>query len=62
MLLAGKSRDAAATQKCPHCYEYGLYEKACKNSAPEDSTQHQASTSKRGQGKSVKIVYVILKL
>ncbi|KAJ0922458.1 putative transcription factor interactor and regulator CCHC(Zn) family [Helianthus annuus] len=42
-------------QKCPRCGEYGHREKTCKNSAPEDPTQHQASTSKRGRGKSTKI-------
>ncbi|MFS7939966.1 putative transcription factor interactor and regulator CCHC(Zn) family [Helianthus anomalus] len=41
-------------QKCPRCGEYGHREKTCNNSAPEDPTQQQASTSKRGRGKSTK--------
>ncbi|MFS7961924.1 putative transcription factor interactor and regulator CCHC(Zn) family [Helianthus anomalus] len=41
-------------QKCPQCGEYGHREKTCTNSAPEDPTQHQASTSKRGRVKSTK--------
>nr|GEV79656.1 hypothetical protein [Tanacetum cinerariifolium] len=40
--------------KCPRCGKLGHYEKRCKNSAPQDSDQYEASTSKRGRGKSAK--------
>ncbi|GJR87114.1 putative transcription factor interactor and regulator CCHC(Zn) family protein [Tanacetum coccineum] len=43
-----KAYDESKTKhKCPRCGKLGHYEKRCKNPAPQDSDQYQASTSKR---------------